>query len=136
MNITDIKLISGHITKLDFGETDNDLTNSTTGFLLVNLVREERADVSDNALTLFFSGDIAAYRGEETSAPDEALKAFFYKMEFSLTYHGVFDVESISGWLDENEACFKKDSSVFFSSKSTSILSETNFKNINIPYQQ
>jgi hypothetical protein len=137
MDITKLQLVTGDTIKTEFEDCKviNPET-STSGYMRVLFNRKNSAEVNSDRLELFFGGEIIAYEGEETTNPKESDRVFSYKTEFVLKYLGEFNKEEITNFVPENEWFFKKDACVFFTRTALNFLSSTNYKNVDLPYQQ
>jgi len=137
MDVTKIQLESAYVIKTEF--EDCKVVNpepTSSGYIRIFFTRKLDAEANDTRLELFFIGEVVAYQGEETDAPDDSDRIFSYKIEFVLNYSGEFIEDELTSFLPDNEWFFKKDANIFFSQKAMNFLSNTKYKNIDLPLQQ
>jgi hypothetical protein len=134
MNITDFQLLTGKVTKTEF--EDYKTSDKTSGFLRISYNRRGTAEVSEKRIELFFDGQVEGFRGEDIKDPEVSDNVFSYKVEFSLIYFAELNLEEVEKFIIDNESCFKKDASVFFTNTAMDFLSKSDYKNIELPYQQ
>jgi hypothetical protein len=136
MDLTKLKLRASDITKFEF-EDGSSNKESSSGFIKIRFERQQSGDVTENNLSMFYKGTVAAYVGEETPELDESKRVFCLKIEFTLSYSGEFNVETIQKKIcSENEWFFNKDASVILHSFANRFLSDTAYRSINLPYQE
>jgi hypothetical protein len=136
MEITKIKLNSADVVKIEFSDFTKYDSPDSSGFLKIDLKRDEEIKANEEGALISYDGSVTAYKGEETGNLEDSSVVFKLDITILLKYEGLFDLDNLTDNIANNDWFFKKDASTFMHSVINRILSNTSYKNIILPYQQ
>ncbi len=136
MEITKIKLSSADVVKIDFLDLTQYDNPDSSGFLKIELKRDEDVKADEGSALIIYHGSVTAYEGEETESLEDSNGVFKLAITLLLKYEGQFDLNNIKDNIIENEWFFNKDASTFLHSVVNGTLRNTPYRDIILPYQQ